>query len=292
MERFRGRVAAITGAASGIGRALAVEAALHGARLALADVDETGLTRTAQRCRALGAEVDARMLDVRDREAVTAWAAAVVDRFGSVFLVVNNAGVALSADAVEMAWEDLEFVLDVDLWGVLHGSQAFLPHLERSGGGHLVNVSSLFGLVAMPSQSAYNAAKFAVRGYTEALAMELEIAGSRVQAHCVHPGGIATDIARNARHARPDEHAATAELFDRLATTSPERAATIILRGVARGRRRILVGVDAWIVHGLQQVLGARYQRVVAAAARRALHTVRVNRETPAREARRTAASA
>jgi short-subunit dehydrogenase len=170
----------------------------------------------------------------------------VVDTFGSADLVINNAGVALAARAVEQTAKDATEVIDVDLLGVVHGTQAFLPHLLASGDGHLVNISSLFGLIAMPYNSAYNAAKFGVRGYTESIAT----------VHCVHPGGILTNIARNAE-AR-GEWSNLDEAFDRIAHTSPERCAEVILTGVLKGRKRILVGADAWAMHLLQQTFGVR----------------------------------
>lgn len=271
MERFRGDVAVITGAASGIGRALARDLARRGARLALSDVDELGLGETVSRCRALGADVEGWRVDVADRTAMRAHVDDVLARFGVVHMVFNNAGVALTADATGQSLADIDRVLGVNLSGVLHGSQLFLPHLIASGRGQLVNISSLFGLLAIPTQSAYHASKFAVRGYTEALAIEMAVSGHPVTVSCVHPGGIDTAIARNAMVGAGRDKDAFVELFASVARTSPEQAARIILRGVARGKPRILVGADAWLVHILVQLLGVRYQKLVGWAGTRVL---------------------
>ncbi len=272
MREFRNKVAAITGAASGIGRGLALELAGRGAELAISDVDESGLDRTAAEVEARGAKVSRARIDTADRDAVHAWADRVVADHGRVNLVVNNAGVALTANIAEMSYEDLEWLMGINFWGVVHGTVAFLPHLIASGDGHVVNISSVFGMIAVPTQSAYNAAKFAVRGYTECLRQELEIDGHPVSATCVHPGGIKTNIARNARMAesRPaDERSMFIDEFDRAARTSPERAAQVILRGVERNQRRVLIGADARIIDWIQRCFPTGYQRLLTAAARR-----------------------
>jgi NAD(P)-dependent dehydrogenase (short-subunit alcohol dehydrogenase family) len=267
VRTFAGRTAVVTGAGSGIGRALAAELARRGARVAASDVDGAAVEDTAARLTALGGSVRAFHLDVTDRDAVEAHAGEVVDAFGAVHLVVNNAGVALAARAVEQSSKAVGTVVDVDLLGVVHGTQAFLPHLLASGDGHLVNVSSLFGLVAMPYNSAYNAAKFGVRGYTESVAIELAAARAPVGVTCVHPGGVATAIARNAEVPVGNEGLATG--FERVLRMPPHRAAAIILRGVQRGRRRQLVGADAWALHVTQTLLGARWMDVMGVLGRR-----------------------
>jgi NAD(P)-dependent dehydrogenase (short-subunit alcohol dehydrogenase family) len=263
----------VTGAASGIGRALARALAAEGCHLALSDVDGEGLARTAESVGGSGAKVRTDRLDVRDREAVHAWADAVAAEFGHVNLIFNNAGVALSADVRSMSYEDLEWVMDVDFWGVVHGTKAFLPHLERSGEGHVVNVSSIFGVIAVPTQSAYNAAKFAVRGFTESLREELELAGSCVSASTVHPGGVKTHIVANARlrevEGRVETREEAMQQFDRLARTTSEEAARAILDGVKRNERRILVGLDARILDGVQRLAPAGYQWLLETLFRR-----------------------
>jgi short-subunit dehydrogenase len=271
MQGFAGRVAAVTGAASGIGRALARELAGRGCALALADVDAKGLSAVAEECCARGVAVTSRVVDVADRAAVFAWADAVAAEHGRVNLVVNNAGVALVAPVASMALDDLEWLFGVNFWGVVHGTKAFLPHLEAAGEGHVVNVSSVFGLVGVPSQAAYSAAKFAVRGFTEALRVELEARGSGVSATVVHPGGVRTGIARRAR-VDPAVSGGARRVqrdFERVARTSPERAARRILRGVERNERRVLVGADALAIDLLARMPAGLYQRVMAAVYRR-----------------------
>jgi NAD(P)-dependent dehydrogenase (short-subunit alcohol dehydrogenase family) len=256
MKRFDGKVAVVTGAASGIGRALALELAQRGAQLAISDLDATGLAATVVGCETAGAQVLATALDVTDRDAMFAYADEVASHFGSVNLVINNAGVALAAKATGQTMDDLDFVMGADWWGVAHGTQAFLPKLVASGDGALVNISSIFGMIAVPGQSGYNAAKFAVRGYTESIAQEALMDGLPVSVHCVHPGGIRTNIARNARTTA--EFDGLTALFDTIARTSPEACARVILKGVTGGKRRILVGTDAKVLHLLQQSMGVR----------------------------------
>ena len=269
LRSYRGRTCVITGAGSGIGRALAVELAGRGARLALSDVDEASAAQTAATCRELGAQARSYGLDVADRAAVFAHAEDVVRDFGSVHLVVNNAGVALHGPVSELTDEDFRWVMDIDFWGVVHGTQAFLPHLAAGGDGQLANVSSVFGLIAVPKQAAYNAAKFAVRGFTEALRQEVQLDGTPVAVSCIHPGGVRTDIARRARATASEDKAHMAATFDRLARTSPPRAARVILKGLERDRPRILVGPDAWFLAALPRAMGAHYSRVVGRGAAR-----------------------
>jgi NAD(P)-dependent dehydrogenase (short-subunit alcohol dehydrogenase family) len=275
---FTGKVAVITGAASGMGRSLSLQLATEGARLAISDVDVTGLAETARSARLLGAQVHEQRLDVANREAVMAYAATVMAEFGVVNLVINNAGIALSGDVEEMAFGDVDRIMDVDFWGVVHGTMAFLPHLIASGDGRLVNISSLFGLVAMPGQSAYNAAKFAVRGFTEALRQEMLINGHAVTVTCVHPGGIKTNIVNNATAVGARDVEALAELFNtKLARTTSEKAADVILRGARKGKPRVLIGGDAKALDLLQRLTGSGYQRLFAAVA------PRLDRKTAAR---------
>jgi short-subunit dehydrogenase len=273
VKDLEGRVAAVTGAASGIGRSLAVELAGRGTHLALSDIDEAGLAQTVALCEGSGVEVTSQRLDVADRRAVDAWADQVVADHGRVNLVVNNAGVALVADVEDMSYDDLEWLMNINFWGVVHGTKAFLPHLRAAGEGHIVNVSSVFGLVSVPSQAAYNAAKFAVRGFSDALRMELEIEPCGVSCTTVHPGGIRTNIARAARiHENAAERTNVADLgtqFEKVALTSPEKAARQILAAVRADRRRALVGPDAKAIDLVARLPARLYQRLLVRGARR-----------------------
>lgn len=273
MKDFRDRVAAITGAGSGIGRALANELARRGAHLALSDIDEVGLAETVAQCEGTGVKVTSQKLDVADRAAVEAWADQVVAEHGKVNLIFNNAGVALGATIEGMSYEDFEWLVDINFWGVVYGTKAFLPHLKASGEGHVVNLSSVFGLVSIPSQSAYNAAKFAVRGFTDALRMELEIEGAPVSSTTVHPGGIKTNIARNARidksvEAFGDAAGDPAADFDKIAKTTPEKAAQQILAAVEANKRRALIGPDAKLFDLAARLPAGLYQRVLVFGAK------------------------
>jgi NAD(P)-dependent dehydrogenase (short-subunit alcohol dehydrogenase family) len=268
IEKFHGRTAVITGAGSGIGRSLALELARAGARLALSDVNGDDVEYTAKRCRARGAEARSYVLDVSDRAAFFAHADEVVRDFGGVALVINNAGVAMTGRVQDTDIDDFRWLMEIDFYGVLHGSQAFLPHLIASGDGHLVNVSSVFGLIAVPKQAPYNAAKFAVRGLTEALRLEMAVENLPVTVSCVHPGGIRTNIARSAR-STPELKDDLSKTFDKLAFTSPDRAARVILKGTVKGRPRILVGADAWGIGLLARAFGGRYMPLVASATKR-----------------------
>jgi len=274
MKVVKGKVAAVTGAGSGIGRALAEELARRGCDLSLSDVDEEGLAETVLRCERAGATVRPARLDVSDRDAVHAWADTVVADHGKVNLIANNAGVALGATAAAQSIDDFEWLMGINFWGVVHGTQAFLPHLRDTGDGHIVNISSVFGLVSIPTQSAYNASKFGVRGFTDALRMELEIEPCGVSTTTIHPGGIKTNIARNARTdesiivggADPEEFA---DDFERLARTTPPKAAQQILKAVERNRRRALIGPDAVLFDIASRLPAGLYQRLLVAGAKR-----------------------
>jgi NADP-dependent 3-hydroxy acid dehydrogenase YdfG len=273
MRTFTDKVVVITGAGSGIGRALAVGCARRGSLLAISDVDEAGLAETVELVEAAGAkEVRSDRLDVSDRAAFASYASSVAEQFGRVNVVFNNAGVALAGDAVDLEYSDMEWIVGINFWGVVHGTKEFLPHLIASGDGHLVNISSLFGLVSMPGQSLYNATKFAVRGFSESVREEMLVAGHKVGVTVVHPGGIKTAIARNARVSDKEDQKETARFFDqKLARMTPERAAEIIVRGVLRNQPRVLVGIDAHFVHQFAKLTGARYQDVYAAVAKRVM---------------------
>jgi NADP-dependent 3-hydroxy acid dehydrogenase YdfG len=267
MNPFEAKVAVITGAGSGIGRALAVNLAEKGAKLALSDIDTEGLAETVRQAEALGADVKSDRLNVAEREAVLDYAEAVVAHFGEVHQIYNNAGIAYNGDVENSEFKDIERIIDVDFWGVVNGTKAFLPHVIASGDGHIINISSLFGLIAVPGQSAYNAAKFAVRGFTEALRQEMLIAKHPVKVTCVHPGGIKTAVARNATVANDQNAQTFAEFFDkRLALHSPEMAAETIIDGVRKGRARVVIGWEAKALDVLARIIGPSYQRIIATA--------------------------
>ena len=266
------KVVVITGAGSGIGRALALRSARAGALLALSDWDRDGLAETVALAEQAGAtKVRQDVVDVSDRAAVASWAAGVVEELGRVNLVVNNAGVSATGDFSDLTYDDLDWIVGINFWGVVHGSKEFLPHLVASGDGALVNISSLFGLVSVPGQSAYNATKYAVRGLTEAIREEMLVNRHPVTVTCVHPGGIRTGISRHGRKAAGLDAARIDALFDnKLAKMSPDRAAEIILDGALAGKPRVLVGLDAHLIHQFGRIAGARYQDVVARIAARA----------------------
>jgi NAD(P)-dependent dehydrogenase (short-subunit alcohol dehydrogenase family) len=268
VKNFDGKVAAITGAGSGIGRALAINLAGQGAHLALSDIDEVGLAETVAACEGRGVKVTSQRLDVADRDAVFAWADTVASEHGQVNLIFNNAGVALAAAIDSMSYEDFSWLMNINFWGVVHGTQAFLPHLKATGDGHIVNVSSVFGLVSIPSQSAYNAAKFAVRGFTDALRIELDAEKCGVSSTTVHPGGIKTNIVKNMR-VYDEDPADLVTQFNRVAKTTPKRAAREILRAVRANRRRALIGYDANVIDFLARLPGSFLHRAIALGASR-----------------------
>ncbi|GAC1626078.1 MAG: SDR family NAD(P)-dependent oxidoreductase [Nevskia sp.] len=277
MKSFAGRTAAITGAGSGIGRALAVNLAGQGCQLALSDIDAAGLNETFQRVSAFGVKATKARVDVAKRASIYGWAQRVAKDFGTVNLVFNNAGVALGSTVAGMSDEDFEWIMDINFWGVVHGTRAFLPLLKESGDGHVVNISSVFGIAAIPSQSAYNASKFAVRGFTEALRQELELARDPVGATSVHPGGIKTNIAKSARFGADMQavfgksDAASKAQFERLFSTTPDTAAKVILDGVRRNRRRVLIGADAHVIDWTVRLMPSLYQPIVTAFTRYAM---------------------
>ncbi|GAS98422.1 short-chain type dehydrogenase/reductase [Mycolicibacterium canariasense] len=263
MEGFAGKVAVVTGAGSGIGQALAVELGRSGAKLAISDVDTEGLAVTEERLKAIGAPVKADRLDVTEREAFELYATAVKEHFGKVNQIYNNAGIAFTGDVEVSSYKDIERVMDVDFWGVVNGTKAFLPHLIESGDGHVINVSSLFGIFSVPGQAAYNSAKFAVRGFTEALRQEMVLAKRPVKVTAVHPGGIKTAIARNAGAADGLDADQLAKVFDKkLAKTTPDKAARIILEAVRKNQARVLVGADAKVLDVIVRLTGSGYQRL------------------------------
>jgi len=262
MKSFKNKVAAVTGAGSGIGQALAIELANKGCHLALSDVNEKGLLETKSKIDSGSSNVNVKTykLDVANQSLFLEHAKQVNDDFGLINLVVNNAGVALSAKLDEVKREDFDWLMNINFWGVVNGTEAFLPYLKQSGDGHIVNISSVFGMISLPTQGSYNASKFAVRGYTEALIQEMITDNHAVGVSCVHPGGIATDIARNSRVSDNADKESMTKDFDKLARTTPKQAAQTILKGVAKNKARIMIGADAHVIHFLVRLLGSGYQ--------------------------------
>ncbi|MEP6704323.1 MAG: SDR family oxidoreductase [Acidobacteriota bacterium] len=258
-------VAVITGAASGIGRALAIRVAREGiAGIAICDVNEDGLRETASSVEALGVSVSTHVFDVSNREAVTKCAEEVIAKHGRVTHLVNNAGVGVIGTFQQLTIEDFEWLMGINFWGVVYCTKAFLPTLLEQESGYIVNVSSVFGLIAPAEQTAYTSSKFAVRGFTESLRHEL--AETNVSVSCVHPGGIKTNIVRNSKvgaNTPPDWKQQGAKFFDKVAKTSPEEAAEVIVRGMKEENPRILIGKDARAISFFSRVFPKNYLRVI-----------------------------
>lgn len=273
MKTFNNKVAAITGAGSGIGQQLALLLAKAGCHLSLSDVNEAGLAETVAQAKTHGVRVTSRKVDVADREQMKAWAEETVQNHGSVNMIFNNAGVALASTVEGASYEELEWIVNINFWGVVYGTKEFLPHIQKTKDGHIINISSLFGLVAQPTQSAYNATKFAVRGFTESLRQELDLQKSGVSATCVHPGGIRTNIANAARSNNslkslgmdPEK---SVKAFNKLLRISPEVAAQTILDAVLADKRRILIGNDAKLLDSIQRVFPKGYQVIMGIGAK------------------------
>jgi short-subunit dehydrogenase len=264
MTAIRGSAAALTGAASGIGRALALELAARGCDLALADRDEAGLqTVAAEIAKAHSQKVTVHRVDVSDPSQIADFAQSAIAAHPGLNIVVNNAGVALLGQFNEIDQAQMDWLMDINFWGVVHATRAFLPHLGRQREAHIVNLSSIFGIIAPPGQTAYAAAKFAVRGFSESLRHELQMAASPVKLSVVHPGGVATNIARNSRtgtgitdNARRAEGL---ERFDNAARTTPAAAALRIIAGIENNAPRILIGNDAIFIDLLQRLRPGTY---------------------------------
>tara|TARA_R110002110_G_scaffold415785_1_gene655792 strand:+ start:233 stop:1057 length:825 start_codon:yes stop_codon:yes gene_type:complete len=260
MAYSTGKSAVITGAGSGIGRALARQLNREGCALFLSDVDTGGLAETVASLERKDVPVAQQQVDVSDKAAMDHWAAAIAEQQPAVDIVVNNAGVAYSARVDECNYDDVQWLMGINFWGVVHGTMAFLPLLKAAPQGHLVNISSIFGMIGVPTQSAYNAAKFAVRGYTEALRMEMD--GSNVHVCCVHPGGVGTNIARRSRGGPADVTAdEKAALFDQHVRTTAESAANQIIAAVAKRKPRLILGPDAKFINLLTRLFPVSYPR-------------------------------
>lgn len=278
MKSFKHKVAAITGAGSGIGQQLALLLAQQGCHLSLSDVNQQALLATLELLKHSSVKVTSHQVDVAVQEQVTAWAAQTFEQHGAVHMIFNNAGVALASTVEGASYDELAWIVNINFWGVVYGTKAFLPLIKQSGEGHIINISSVFGLLSQPTQSAYNATKFAVRGFTEALRQELELANCGVSALCVHPGGIRTNIANAARYndscqqlgLAMDSNSETRS-FNRFLRCPPEHAAEQILAAVQKNKARLLIGKDAKALDLVQRILPTGYQKLLVWALKKSL---------------------
>lgn len=277
MKILQDKTAAITGAGSGIGRATALNLASKGCHLAISDMDEAGLNKTAEMAKKFNVNLSTHIVDVSDREAIYRFAAEAKEKHETINIVINNAGVSLTAKVADLKPEDFEWVMNINFWGVINGTLAFMPLLEKSGEGHIVNISSLFGLMSMPTQSAYNASKFAVRGFNESLRMELDMYKSNVSLTSVHPGGIKTNIIVNSRVKTNEgiyrDKEKAVKILESQFKTTPEQAAEKIVEGIIKNKRRVLIGKDAAFLDKLQRIMPAAYQKTLVKFASKSLIT-------------------
>jgi NAD(P)-dependent dehydrogenase (short-subunit alcohol dehydrogenase family) len=267
--RVEGRTAVITGAASGIGRGTALALAKRGCNLALADLNEEGLDETAALAGEHRVEISRHRLDVASRDAVAAFPEAVLAAHGRADLLFNNAGVAIGGTFEQVAEEDFDWLMEINFFGVVRMTRAFLPLLRSSGQARIVNVSSIFGIIAPPGQTAYSASKFAVRAFSESLRRELEAEGSKIGVTVVHPGGVATSIAKNARPPRgvnDIDLEAQKERFDKFLRMPPVKAGEIIVAGVEKDRPRVIVGNDARFMAAVERLAPVSYWKLLGRA--------------------------
>lgn len=270
MKRIEGRIALVTGAAGGIGRATAVRLAEKGAHVALADVNESGLDETRSRVERLGVRATTHLVDVADRAAMEDLVRQIESAHGGLHVLVNNAGVAVSATFEDHTLEDFQWLIGINFWGVVHGCKLFMPLLRQADEAHIVNVSSVFGLIGMPMNSAYCASKFAVYGLSESLRVELS--DTHIGVTCVQPGGVATDIVKSARWTDDPAAAAlrprTERAFARM--MPPERAAKAIVRGIERNSHRVLITREAHVIDAAKRAFPSLTSALVARGWRRA----------------------
>lgn len=265
MHPFNNKVAVVTGASSGIGKALVQAFAAHGCHIAMADIKPAELNETLESLGTSDKLYKAYTLDVSNKEAVYAFADQVAADFPSVDIVINNAGVSMTSPLAQLSMEDFHWVMDVNFWGMVYGCQAFLPHLLKQKESWVTNISSIFGMVGVPSQGAYCASKFAIRGYTESLRQEFN--RSKLKVAAVHPGGVKTNIVRWGKvedsYADEEKKKNMVAGFDQIAKTSPEKAASTIIKGMVKGKKRILVGGDAWFLDKVARLFPQAYDAII-----------------------------
>lgn len=267
MKTLKHKVAAVTGAGSGIGQQLAIALAKKGCEVSISDINEDKLKETQALLSQYGIKVTTYTLDVSDKEKMRDWASFVVREHGKVNLIFNNAGVALSSTVEGGTYEEYEWIMGINFWGVVYGTKEFLPHIKDTKDGYIVNISSLFGLTSQPTQSGYNASKFAVRGFTESLCQELDLFNCGVGALSVHPGGIKTNIANDAKLSKsinslgmnPEK---ANKQFNKLLRKPPAEAAEEILSAVLSNKRRLLIGNDAIVIDKIQRIFPSKYQAI------------------------------
>jgi NAD(P)-dependent dehydrogenase (short-subunit alcohol dehydrogenase family) len=268
MKNLKNKIAGITGAASGIGRALALNLADEGCHLAISDINEAGLKETADmvRSRSKNVRVTTHKVDTADREQVRHYAEEVMKIHGAVHIIINNAGVVIAETLEDLSYEDFEWLMGINLWGVVYGSKEFLPYLKQQDSAHIVNISSVNGIFTNPNNGPYCTAKFAIRGFTETLAQELS--DTKVKVSCVHPGGIKTNIVNNAKFFKSSDTSMAKEeaaaFFNRvIANTTADKAAKIIISGIKKDKARIMVGTDAYVMDWLKRLFPVWFQKLV-----------------------------
>ncbi len=264
MKNLNARVAVITGAGSGIGRAISILLAEEGCHLAIADINQEGLMETLRQIEKPGRKISTHLLDVSNLKDMTAFCNDVLKIHGDVHLLINNAGVAVNDLVVDGLIEDFEWIMGINFWGVVYGCKLFLPQMLKTDRAHIVNISSIFGLAGIPSQATYCSTKFAVRGFTESLRSELM--DTHVSVSCVHPGGVATNIEKKARFRKSFDGSTHEELtrtVEKLAFNSPEQAAQIILKGIKANKEKIVIGSDAYFVDIITRLFPVFYSRIL-----------------------------
>lgn len=264
MKDLKGKIAVVTGASSGIGRELALGLAREGCRLALADTDFDGLRETERMAKLAGGQAIIRRVDVSSKKEIYSFAEHVIKHYGEVDIVINNAGVVFTSTIEDLSYRDFERVMNINFWGAVYGTKAFMGYLKKQKSSHIVNISSVYGLWGLATQASYSSSKFALRGFTETLMQELR--GSGVHASCVYPGGVKTNIVMHSyselHDVNPDKKEKFIKKFSDTAMTTPGKAAKIIISGIKRNRKRILIGPDAFFFDITQRMFPTLYQKL------------------------------